>query len=151
VTESAYVSGKPKQTSLPVQPKGEVQSQPAAIKAPPKTPNYWLCFAVGLFGGLCREFLRWKRLAGSKRHDLYLKPQFYAISLGEMTLGALLALVFVNLSPVRATDLPISFVAGAGFEFIVQLAMKGKMWTPRGVPQGAGALRPASVIEYLRS
>lgn len=151
VTESAYVSGKPKQTPPPVQPQGEVQQQPGVIEIPAKTPNYWLCLAVGLLGGLCREFLRWKRLAESKRHDLYLKPLFYAISLGEMALGALLALVFVNLSPVRATDLPISFVAGAGFEFIVQLAMKGKMWTPRGVPQGAGVLRPASVIEYLRA
>jgi hypothetical protein len=99
---------------------------------------------------LAREFFRWRRLRATQRHDLFLKPTLLMISAIELFLGGLTAVVFQNLAPLPSVRLPLSFVAGAGVEVIVKLAVKGKIWNP-AVRQGAAGPEKPSFLEYMRA
>lgn len=129
----------------------------------PKRPFSTLAiFLIGLLGASSRELFRWKRLFAQGKQSRYLRPPYIVISLLLGVAAALAALVFASLAPSSALQGAAAFVVGAGFEKIVQLAAKLKIWIP-SVPMG-GTTResPAgnddeqqsasqiSIINYLR-
>jgi hypothetical protein len=99
-----------------------------------------LVFASGTFGALCREGLRWKRLIEKGRAKAYLRLPYVLLSCGLMVAAGAVALIFVESVPLGSFVLPISFVAGAGFEKIVKMAATLKVWNPvKSLPMGSTA------------
>lgn len=100
-------------------------------------------YLTGLLGAICREGLRWKQLVEQRKAKRYLKLPYLLLSAALALLAGAVAVVFSRMSP-DALILPVAFVAGAGFEKIVQMAAKLKVWqptaaVPMGTPQDADA------------
>ncbi|QAY80275.1 hypothetical protein [Sphingosinicella sp. BN140058] len=92
-------------------------------------------FLYGLLGGACFEFLRWRSLLLKDHGAQFKRPVFVVFSIVFVVLAGLAATAFtpiVGNVPYRPA---VAFVAGAGFEKLVQLAAELKVWTP-DVPMG---------------
>lgn len=101
------------------------------------TPTGPALFVAGVFGALCREGLRWRRLMEQRRTKAFLRLPY-------LTLSAALALAAGGVGYLFAQQFSswtyaaiVAFVAGVGFEKIVELAAELKIWTPdKAVPMG---------------
>src|SRR6266700_2458294 len=114
---------------------GDMSKSSNNVPAPPENqPSAALLFFTGVAGAVGREILRWRRLSGRRRTDLFRKPKYFAISAIQILLGGAIALIFGNVVSV-AWSYVIGFVSGAGLEEIVRRAMMLKVWTPP-VPHG---------------
>jgi hypothetical protein len=131
-------------------------SQPSTTSgsiAPPGSPNdddhqtLWICLA-GVVGALGREIMRWKALTERKRADLFRKPLYIGITVIQLGVAAVAALIFSQLVDGH-WKYPVAFVSGAGLEELIRRASMLKMWTP-AVPLGPGDTKP-SIAEFLRS
>jgi hypothetical protein len=108
----------------------------------------WL-FAAGVLGAATREFFRWRRLSKRRRADLFRKPQYFLISMVQMILGGLAAMIFGPVVPFT-WQLPVSFVCGAGLEELIRRATMLQVWTPV-VPHGKRQPAKDTFLEYLRA
>lgn len=139
------------QISRPVAPPAPViASLPRQSSSDSPVASY-LLFLVGVFGALCREALRWKRLIEQRKTARYLRLPYLIVSGLLVAAAGGVALLFSRTVP-SAYSLVVAFVAGAGFEKIVQMAAKLKFWTP-SVPMGTDSDsygKPESPTSYIR-
>lgn len=99
-------------------------------------PDYG-AFLYGLIGGASFEFLRWRSLLLKDEGAQFKRPIFVVFSVGFAVLAGLAATAAVSLVPNPSLHPIVAFVAGAGFEKLVQLAADLKFWRP-DVPLGDG-------------
>ncbi|MFC1492941.1 hypothetical protein ACFL6O_03205 [candidate division KSB1 bacterium] len=97
----------------------------------PATRNLNYIFIVGCFGGLLREFYRWKNIIQKGIRTKYSTFKIQIYNIFEIILGGFIALIFQGLAPFQGAVFPIAFVCGAGSAHIVKLAVAGKVWRPK--------------------
>lgn len=114
-------------------------------------PNHIKEFLVAVLGGFCREIVRWRRLARSRRRDLFLKPLYLTISGIEIIAGGLAAPLFSAFMSSEPARLVAAYVAGVGIEELVRRAAKLQIWVPHVNLEGQDGQHPSSILEYLRS
>ena len=126
------------------------KSAPIGPPTPSKDDDHqtlWICLA-GVVGALGREVMRWKALTERKRADLFRKPLYIGITVIQLGVAAVAALIFSQLVDGH-WKYPIAFVSGAGLEELIRRASMLKIWTP-AVPLGPVDVKP-SIAEFLRS
>jgi len=130
---------------------------PVSNEDVPPAPSGASMFALGCFGALCREAMRWSRLLKRRRAVAYANVAFFLVSLLLTACAGGVAYVFTRAIANHATASVVAFVAGCGFEKIVQMSARLRFWQP-AVPMGRGASDSApagrkargSVLEFLR-
>ena len=140
-------------------PSGSGPAQSPATSSPsPITPLNLTLFLTGVFGALCREGIRWKRLVEQKRARAFVRAPYLLLSAALMIAAGGVGYLFAQQFSSVPFSLIVAFVAGVGFEKIVKMAAELKIWTPtKAVPMGTTStsdlereLNTSELLSFLR-